>query len=195
MPSVADYCLTTPSLPKARCTFHSLAGQIYWPQVLCHIVPSLVKLRKEGLDAQEKIKIYIWWASLTFAILEAVILACFSLQYSIYASTHRYVAEVQWINHICVLQSLMALFQLNEIVKHVIVTTLFLVCGAMTMTWICDKISESGFVSSAKSADRELQFNLLEGAVSEKAMPRHATQAIFFFFFFFFIIFFFLGVT
>lgn len=28
-------------------------------QVLCHIVPSLVKLRKEGLDAHEKIKSYM----------------------------------------------------------------------------------------------------------------------------------------
>ena len=28
-------------------------------QVLCHILPSLVKLRKEGLDAHEKIKSYM----------------------------------------------------------------------------------------------------------------------------------------
>ncbi|XP_043697680.1 preprotein translocase subunit SCY2, chloroplastic [Telopea speciosissima] len=88
-------------------------------QVLCHIVPSLVKLRKEGLDGHEKIKSYIWWISLGFAILEAVILACYSLPYSIYAASRS--------------------------VKHVMVTTFLLVCGAMTMTWICDKISESGF--------------------------------------------------
>ncbi|WJZ90160.1 hypothetical protein VitviT2T_009325 [Vitis vinifera] len=88
-------------------------------QVLCHVVPSLVKLRKEGLDGHEKIKSYIWWISLGFAILEALVLACYSLTYSVYAASHR--------------------------VKHVMVTTLFLVCGAMTMTWICDKISESGF--------------------------------------------------
>ncbi|KAI8023248.1 hypothetical protein LOK49_LG03G00648 [Camellia lanceoleosa] len=31
-------------------------------------------------------------------------------------------------------------------VKHVMVTSFLLVCGAMTITWICDKISESGFV-------------------------------------------------
>ncbi|KAL6978516.1 hypothetical protein U1Q18_020184 [Sarracenia purpurea var. burkii] len=89
-------------------------------QVLCHLVPSLVKLRKEGLDGHEKIKSYIWWLSLGFAILEALILACYSLPYSIYAASHR--------------------------VKHVMVTSFLLVCGAMTMTWICDKISESGFV-------------------------------------------------
>ncbi|GMH26028.1 hypothetical protein Nepgr_027871 [Nepenthes gracilis] len=88
-------------------------------QILCHIVPSLVKLRKEGLDGHEKIKSYIWWIALGFAILEAVILACYSLQYSIYAASNR--------------------------VKHVMVTTLLLVCGAMSMSWICDKISESGF--------------------------------------------------
>ncbi|KAF9606427.1 hypothetical protein IFM89_025116 [Coptis chinensis] len=88
-------------------------------QVLCHVIPSLVKLRKEGLDGHEKIKSYIWWISLGFAILEAVILSCYSLQYSIFAASHR--------------------------LKHVLVTSLFLVCGAMSMTWICDKISEAGF--------------------------------------------------
>ncbi|XVF57441.1 hypothetical protein PTKIN_Ptkin06aG0205600 [Pterospermum kingtungense] len=88
-------------------------------QVLCHVVPSLVKLRKEGLDGHEKIKSYIWWISLGFAILEAIIVASYSLQYSIYAASYR--------------------------VKHVMVTSLLLVCGAMTMTWICDTISESGF--------------------------------------------------
>ncbi|KAF4357635.1 hypothetical protein F8388_007171 [Cannabis sativa] len=90
-------------------------------QVLCHVVPSLVKLRKEGLDAQEKIKSYIWWMSLGFAIVEALIVSCYSLPYSIYVASHR--------------------------VKHVVITSLFLVCGAMTITWICDTISESGFGS------------------------------------------------
>ncbi|KAM5563755.1 hypothetical protein ABKV19_018397 [Rosa sericea] len=88
-------------------------------QVLCYVVPSLVKMRKEGLDGQEKIKSYIWWMSLGFAIVEAVILACYSLPYSIYVASHR--------------------------VKHVMLTSMLLVCGAMTMTWICDTITESGF--------------------------------------------------
>ncbi|KAK9137237.1 hypothetical protein Sjap_007831 [Stephania japonica] len=88
-------------------------------QVLCYVVPSLVKLRKEGLDGHEKIKSYIWWISLGFAIFEAVIISCYSLQYSIHAASHS--------------------------VKHVMVTTFYLVCGALTMTWICDKITESGF--------------------------------------------------
>lgn len=30
-------------------------------------------------------------------------------------------------------------------VKHLMLTTFLLVCGAMTMSWICDTISESGF--------------------------------------------------
>lgn len=29
-------------------------------QVLCYVIPSLVKLRKEGLDANEKIKSYMY---------------------------------------------------------------------------------------------------------------------------------------
>ncbi|XP_042053604.1 preprotein translocase subunit SCY2, chloroplastic-like [Salvia splendens] len=88
-------------------------------QILCVLLPPLVKLRKEGLDANEKIKRYIWWISLGFALIQAFILSCYSLPYSIYAASHR--------------------------VKHVMITTLFLVCGAMTMGWISDKISESGF--------------------------------------------------
>lgn len=88
-------------------------------QVLCHVVPSFVKLRKEGLDAHEKIKSYIWWLGLGFAIVEALIVSYHSLPYSIYAASFR--------------------------VKHVLVTSFLLVCGAMTMTWICDTITESGF--------------------------------------------------
>lgn len=88
-------------------------------QVLCHVVPSLVKLRKEGLDGHEKIKSYIWWISLGFAIVEALVLSCYSLPYSIYAASYR--------------------------VKHVMLTSSLLVCGAMTMSWICDKITDAGF--------------------------------------------------
>ncbi|CAH8362288.1 unnamed protein product [Eruca vesicaria subsp. sativa] len=88
-------------------------------QVLCHVLPSLVKLRKEGLDGQEKIKSYIWWLSFLFAIVEGIVVACTSLQYSVFAATAQ--------------------------VKHVMLTASLLVCGAMTMTWLCDTISESGF--------------------------------------------------
>ncbi|XP_039042944.1 preprotein translocase subunit SCY2, chloroplastic-like [Hibiscus syriacus] len=83
--------------------------------LLCHIVPSLVKLRKEGLDGHEKIKSCTWWISLGFAILEATIGSSYSLPYSIYAASYR--------------------------VKNVMVTALLLVCGAMTMTWICSAVS------------------------------------------------------
>ncbi|KAJ0261934.1 Preprotein translocase subunit SCY2 [Hirschfeldia incana] len=88
-------------------------------QVLCHVLPSLVKLRKEGLDGHEKIKSYIWWLSFFFAIVEGIVVACTSLQYSVFAATAQ--------------------------VKHVMLTASLLVCGAMTMTWLCDTISESGF--------------------------------------------------
>ncbi|KAK8935333.1 hypothetical protein KSP39_PZI014006 [Platanthera zijinensis] len=99
-----------------------LDNVIHWDAdvgVLCHILPSLVRLRKEGLDGHEKIKGYIWWGSLGFAMLEAVIVSCYSLQYSIYSASQRF--------------------------KHVLITSFLLVVGAMTMTWISDTISESGF--------------------------------------------------
>ncbi|KAL7181289.1 hypothetical protein ACSBR1_040212 [Camellia fascicularis] len=67
-----------------------------------------------------------WWLSLGFAILEALIFSCYSLPYSIYAAGHR--------------------------VNHVMVTSFLLVCGAMTITWICDKILESGFGSCYSSS-------------------------------------------
>ncbi|GER55345.1 protein translocase secy subunit [Striga asiatica] len=88
-------------------------------QVLCHVIPSLVKLRKEGLDGHEKIKSYIWWISLGIAVVEALVISLYSLPYSIYAASHR--------------------------VKHVMITSSLLVCGAMAMNWICEQISESGF--------------------------------------------------
>ncbi|CAH9077430.1 unnamed protein product [Cuscuta epithymum] len=88
-------------------------------QILCHIVPSLVKMRKEGLGGHEKIKSYIWWISFGLSIFEALVLSLYSLPYSVYAASHR--------------------------TKHVMVTTLLLVFGALTMTWISDKISEYGF--------------------------------------------------
>lgn len=60
-----------------------------------------------------------WWLSLGFATVAAFTVSCYSLQYSVYAASYR--------------------------VKHVVITSLLLVLGAMSMTWICDTISESGF--------------------------------------------------
>ncbi|CAN0892873.1 Preprotein translocase subunit SCY2, chloroplastic [Linum grandiflorum] len=60
-----------------------------------------------------------WWGSLGFATVEALVIACISLPYSVYAASHRF--------------------------KHVMLTSFLLVCGAMTVTWICDTITESGF--------------------------------------------------
>ncbi|XP_044974092.1 preprotein translocase subunit SCY2, chloroplastic isoform X2 [Hordeum vulgare subsp. vulgare] len=97
---------------------HQISASIVM-QVLCHVLPSLEKIRKEGLDGHEKIKSYIWWLSLGFAIVAACTVSCYSLQYSIYAASYR--------------------------VKHVILTSFLLVLGAMSTTWICDTITESGF--------------------------------------------------
>ncbi|CAD6333895.1 unnamed protein product [Miscanthus lutarioriparius] len=60
-----------------------------------------------------------WWLSLCFATVAAFTVSCYSLQYSVYAASYR--------------------------VKHIIITSLLLVLGAMSMTWICDTITESGF--------------------------------------------------
>uniref|UniRef100_A0A8R7R8A8 Preprotein translocase subunit SCY2, chloroplastic n=1 Tax=Triticum urartu TaxID=4572 RepID=A0A8R7R8A8_TRIUA len=100
---------------------HQISASIVM-QVLCHVLPSLEKIRKEGLDGHEKIKSYIWWLSLGFAIVAACTVSCYSLQYSIYAASYR--------------------------VKHVILTSFLLVLGAMSTTWICDTITESGFGST-----------------------------------------------
>ncbi|CAN6360222.1 unnamed protein product [Urochloa humidicola] len=97
---------------------HQISASIVM-QVLCHVLPSLEKLRKEGIDGHEKLKGYIWWLSLGFATVAAFTVSCYSLQYSVYAASYR--------------------------VKHIMITSLLLVLGAMSMTWICDTISESGF--------------------------------------------------
>ncbi|KAK7244469.1 hypothetical protein RIF29_39291 [Crotalaria pallida] len=57
--------------------------------------------------------------SLGFAIVGGLIVSGHAFPYSIYAVSHG--------------------------AKHVVVTTILLVCGAMTITWICDTITESGF--------------------------------------------------
>ncbi|KAJ4886252.1 hypothetical protein Rs2_26000 [Raphanus sativus] len=46
-----------------------------------------MQLRKEGLDGHEKMKSYIWWLSFLFAIVEGIVVACTSLQYSVFAAT------------------------------------------------------------------------------------------------------------
>ncbi|KAF3336913.1 preprotein translocase subunit SCY2 [Carex littledalei] len=60
-----------------------------------------------------------WWSSLGFAIFAVVVVSYTSLQYSIYAASHR--------------------------LKHILTTSFLLVVGAMTISWICDTISEAGF--------------------------------------------------
>jgi len=87
--------------------------------VLCHFILPLIKLQKEGLDGNGKIKGYIWWISLAVAILEALTIALHSLPYSIYAASHRF--------------------------QHILLSTSLLKMGYMIMIWICEKISTIGF--------------------------------------------------
>nr|AAD24832.1 putative preprotein translocase SECY protein [Arabidopsis thaliana] len=87
-------------------------------QVLCHVLPSLVKLRKEGLDGHEKIKSYMCMVAIVFL---------------------RYSGSISGGLHFS------SIFSFCSHCPHVMMTSSLLVCGAMTMTWLCDTISESGF--------------------------------------------------
>ncbi|KAL3685740.1 hypothetical protein R1sor_003762 [Riccia sorocarpa] len=88
-------------------------------QVACHLIPSLSKLRKEGLDGNEKIKKYTWWLALFIAVIESLVVSLHSAQYSIYSATNG--------------------------LAYVLITSSFLTVGAMSINWICEKITESGF--------------------------------------------------
>ncbi|CAM6110089.1 unnamed protein product [Calypogeia fissa] len=88
-------------------------------QVATHIVPKLTKLRKEGLDGNEKIKKYTWWLALAIAIVESLVVSFHSSQYSVYTRANR--------------------------LGYVMVTTGLLTTGAMTINWICEKITTAGF--------------------------------------------------
>ncbi|KAL6619282.1 hypothetical protein ACP70R_034421 [Stipagrostis hirtigluma subsp. patula] len=101
---------------------HQISASIVM-QVLCHVLPSLEKLRKEGLDGHEKIKGYMCMV----AVIGFCNCGCFYCVMLFPAV----------LNICCELQAVL--------VKHIIVTTLLLVLGAMSLTWICDTISESGF--------------------------------------------------
>ncbi|CAK9227034.1 unnamed protein product [Sphagnum troendelagicum] len=88
-------------------------------QVSCHLIPALVKLRKEGIDGNERIKKYTWWLALGVALVESLIVAIHSLPYSVAANQSRF-----W---------------------YLVVTTGLLSAGAMSINWICEKITEAGF--------------------------------------------------
>lgn len=88
-------------------------------QVSCHLVPALVKLRKEGIDGNEKIKKYTWWLAFGVAVVESLGIAIHSIPYSLYAAQNRF--------------------------SYLFVTVGLLTLGAVTLNWICDKITEAGF--------------------------------------------------
>ncbi|BBN00232.1 preprotein translocase subunit SecY [Marchantia polymorpha subsp. ruderalis] len=88
-------------------------------QVACHLIPSLSKLRKEGLDGNEKIKKYTWWLALFIAVVESLVVSLHSAQYSLYSAENS--------------------------LAYVMLTSGFLTLGAMSINWICEKITEAGF--------------------------------------------------
>ncbi|CAM6095196.1 unnamed protein product [Calypogeia fissa] len=88
-------------------------------QVATHVVPKLTKLRKEGFDGNEKIKKYTWWLALAIAIVESLVVSFHSSQYSVYTRANS--------------------------LGYVMVTTGLLTTGAMTINWICEKITTAGF--------------------------------------------------
>lgn len=88
-------------------------------QLLCYCLPALIKERKEGLNWNEKIKRYIWWMSLTVAIVQSLVFAFLSLPYSVFAASHRF--------------------------QHCLVTACLLTVGSIITNWICEKISDAGF--------------------------------------------------
>ncbi|KAG0558951.1 hypothetical protein KC19_10G067000 [Ceratodon purpureus] len=88
-------------------------------QVSCHLIPGLVKLRKEGIDGNEKIKKYTWWLAFGVAVVESLGIAIHSIPYSVYAAQNRF--------------------------GYLAVTTGLLTFGAVTLNWICDKITDAGF--------------------------------------------------
>eukprot|EP00249_Psilotum_nudum_P008802 c21515_g1_i2 orf=527-2287(-) len=92
-------------------------------QVLCYIVPHLVRLRKEGSEGVKQIKKYTEQLAFALAVIQSFILAFQSLAYSVYATKNKF--------------------------GHMAVTTTLLSAGAVLINWICNKISDSGFGQGA----------------------------------------------
>lgn len=76
------------------CLLWNAFVQYIYVQVLCHVVPSLVKLRKEGLDGHEKIKSYMW---VYLSILSIELISCFTL-FSIFLCLKCVLTNLNWLN-------------------------------------------------------------------------------------------------
>ncbi|KAI8574546.1 hypothetical protein RHMOL_Rhmol01G0363100 [Rhododendron molle] len=101
--------------------------------VFCYFLPSFVKLRKEGLDANEKIKSYIWWLSLGFAIVGGLSVAYYSLPYSVYAASHRsrivadyMCGDIDWLHEYTAQYGISA---------HSVVSSVYHIAGSAVYKW------------------------------------------------------------
>lgn len=88
-------------------------------QVLCYIVPQLIRLRKEGSEGVKRIKQYTERLAFAIAVVQAFIISMQSLSYSIYAAESRF--------------------------RFMMTSTALMSVGALLINWICNQITESGF--------------------------------------------------
>lgn len=88
-------------------------------QVLCYIVPHLVRLRKEGSEGFKRIKEYTERLAFALAVVQAFVIAFQSLPYSVYAVKSQF--------------------------RYVVTTMTLLSTGALLINWICNKITDAGF--------------------------------------------------
>eukprot|EP00250_Pteridium_aquilinum_P008364 c17890_g1_i1 orf=92-1885(+) len=88
-------------------------------QVLCYIVPQLVRLRKEGSEGVKRIKQYTERLAFALAVIQAFIISMQSIPYSVYAAEHR--------------------------LRFLVTSTSLMSIGALLINWICNQITDSGF--------------------------------------------------
>ncbi|MCO5605925.1 hypothetical protein L7F22_060111 [Adiantum nelumboides] len=88
-------------------------------QVLCYIVPQLIRLRKEGSEGVKRIKQYTERLAFALAVVQALIISMQSISYSVYAAENR--------------------------LKYFVTSVSLMSLGASLINWICNQITESGF--------------------------------------------------
>ncbi|MCO5571150.1 hypothetical protein L7F22_024884 [Adiantum nelumboides] len=88
-------------------------------QVLCYIVPQLIRLRKEGSEGVKRIKQFTERLAFALAVVQASIISMQSISYSVYAAESR--------------------------LKYFVTSVSLMSLGASLINWICNQITESGF--------------------------------------------------
>ncbi|GBG77926.1 hypothetical protein CBR_g25857 [Chara braunii] len=92
-------------------------------QVLCLVVPYFVRARKEGLDGQDTIKWYTGMIAIGIAVVQSLVVAGMSVQFSLYAQSRRFL--------------------------YFLVTCSYLTLGAWLLHKISDHITLAGFGSGS----------------------------------------------